>query len=290
MKDTCRIRGRLITEHDITVIREIVRKYFHKGRKHISRQLCHHWNWYQPNGNTKDMACREVLLFLDRQHLITLPPPLHSGNNDRRCIEPITLEEVPLEGTLKDHASLNLRLLSTPSEYKLWNRIVQSYHYQGYKIIVGHWLKYMAFIQGRPVACLGWGSAAWSVSSRDKWIGWSKEVKDKNLFKIVNNIRFLILPWVKVKYLASHLLSLNIRRIGRDWVERFGSPIYLGETFVEKDRFPGTCYKASNWINLGETKGSAKKGNSHTYHGKLKEVYVYPLCRGFRDELIRVQE
>lgn len=281
------IRGREITVQDIVIIRKIIKEHFYKGRKHISRQICYHWKWYQANGRTKDMACRYILLFLEKEGLIKLPPPLHSGNNEKRKIERIELDEISLNGTVKDYPSLRLELLSKTEEYKLWNRIIHSYHYQGYRVIVGKLLKYIAYIRNRPVACLGWGSAAWSIKARDIWIGWSKEVKDKNLCGIVNNIRFLILPWVKIKYLASYLLSLSVRRLPNDWLKRYGDPIYLLETFVEKERFKGTCYKAANWVYIGQTKGSAKRGSSHIYHGKIKKVFVYPLCKDFRYRLTR---
>ncbi len=136
-----------------------------------------------------------------------------------------------------------------------------------------------------PVACLGWGSAAWSLTQREAWIGWDKKTKDKNLGGIVNNIRFLILPWIKVKYLASHLLGLSAKRISRDWFEKYGESVYLLETFVETDRFKGTCYKAANWTYLGQTKGSSKRGSSHHYHGNIKDIYAYPLREDFRNKL-----
>jgi len=285
MGETWTIRGREINENDINFIRKVIGEHFHKGRKHISRQLCHYWRWYQPSGHTKDRACRDILLFLEKQNIIELPPRRNSGNNKRK-IEKIILKEAPLTGTVKHHPSLNLKLLTDSREHKLWKGIVDQYHYQGYRVIVGKSLDYIAFIDDKPVACLGWGSAAWSLIQREKWIGWDKKTKDKNLGRIVNNIRFLILPWVKVKYLASHLLSLSVKRIHRDWLERYGEPIYLLETFVEKERFSGTCYKAANWIYLGSTKGSAKRGASHYHHGNIKDIYVYPLCKDFREQLV----
>lgn len=267
------------------IIRQTIAQHYSKGRKHISREICHCWKWYQPSGHTKDRACRDILLFFEKEGLIKLPPGMNSGNNKDRVIEKIEMEEVCLEGIVKKHVPIELKLLSKPAEYKLWNRIVESYHYQGHQVIVGQSLKYMAYIEKRPVACLGWGSAAWSLASRDKWIGWGKEEKDRNLAKVVNNIRFLILPWIRIKYLASHLLSLNIRRIEEDWQQRYGGRIYLLESFVERERFKGICYRASNWTYLGYTKGSAKRGSSHTYHGNIKDVYVYPLCKDFRKKL-----
>jgi len=287
MKNKWIVRGRELNQKDIVYIRKAIGEHFSRGRKYISMEICHHWKWYQTSGHTKDRACRDILLFLEKQKLIKLPPPLRSGNNYNHKVKPIELNAKLLEGTVKDHPSLELKLLTNSKEYKLYNGIIQRYHYQGCKIIIGQSLRYMCFINDEPVACLGWGSAAWSLSCRDRWVGWSKEIKDKNLYKIVNNIRYLILPWVKIKYLASHLLGKITKRIQRDWYSQFGAKIYMLETFVEEDRFHGTCYKAANWIYLGRTKGSAKRGSLHTFHGNIKKIFVYPLCKDFRENLIK---
>lgn len=281
------IRGRELNQEDVAYIRKAVEEHFSKGRKHISREICHHWKWYQTSGHTKDRACRDILLFLEKQKLIKLPPSQNPGNNKNRKVTPVELKAKALEGTVKDHPGLELKLLTNPKEYQLYNGIIERYHYQGCKIIVGQSLRYMCFINEEPAACVGWGSAAWSLSCRDRWIGWNKEQKDKNLYKIANNIRFLILPWIKIKYLASHLLGLIGRRIQRDWYNQFGIKIYLLETFVEEERFHGTCYKAANWTYLGKTKGSAKRGSFHTFHGNIKKIFVYPLCKDFRQHLIK---
>ncbi len=143
----------------------------------------------------------------------------------------------------------------------------------------------MAFIDERPVACMGWGSAAWSVKSRDIFIGWDKSTKEKNLHFIVNNTRFLILSWVSVKYLASKVLALNTKSISHDWLKVYNYPLYLLETFVEKNRYKGTCYRAANWICVGQTKGTAKRGNDHLFHGNIKDVFLYPLKKKFREKL-----
>ena len=285
METKCIARGREITDEDIAVVGKLIKKYYHKGRKHISRQLAHHWKWYQANGQTKDMACRYILLFMEKQGLINLPPRLNSANNEKKKVEKIELEEVLLSGTVKEHPSLQLKILNKQREYTLWNRIVDSYHYQRHQIIVGKFLKYIVYINSDPVACLGWGSAAWSLKPRDEWIGWNKKEKDENLCGIVNNIRFLILPWVRIKYLASYLLGISAKRVPIDWERQYGHPIYLLETFVEKEKFSGTCYKAANWTYLGETKGSAKRGSNHRYHGNIKKIFTYPLCKDFRDKL-----
>ena len=233
------------------------------------------------------MACREVLLTLNRKGLITLPPRLNSANNDKRnrSIPVVEIDKSSLNGKLSDLAPVKVKLVrNTPLE-PLYNSLTQQHHYLGYRQIVGNHLKYIAFIDERPVACLGWGSATWSVKSRDSFIGWNKPTKEKNLHLVANNTRFLILPWVSVKCLASKLLGLTAKKIADDWLKIYNHPLYLLETFVEKDRFAGTCYKAANWICVGQTKGIAKKGHDHLFHGNIKDVYLYPLGKNFRKKL-----
>lgn len=281
------VRKRTITEVDLPLIQATVDRHWDKGRKHISKVLCWQWNWRQPNGRIKDMACRELLLTLSRQGFITLPPRLISAHNDKRdrFIPVVEIEQTPLQGKPSQLPPVKLTLIrNTPLE-PLYNSLVQQHHYLGYRQIVGNHLKYIVFIDDRPVACLGWGSAAWSVKSRDSFIGWDKSTKEKNIHFIANNTRFLILPWVSVKYLASKILALSAKRIFNDWPRVYNHPLYLLETFVEKDRFKGTCYKAANWMRVGQTKGTAKRGHDHLFHGKIKDVYLYPLRKDFREKL-----
>ena len=167
-----------------------------------------------------------------------------------------------------------------------YNSLVHYHHYLGYRQIVGNHLKYIAYIDKRPVACIGWGSAAWSVKSRDAFIGWDKKTKEQRLHFVANNTRFLILPWVKVKCLASKIMALNIRSISHDWMTVYHHPLFLLETFVEKSRFKGTCYKAANWINVGQTKGTAKSGHDHMVHGSIKDVLLCPIRKDFRRNLL----
>jgi hypothetical protein len=286
VKDSWIIRGRTVTHEDVDLIKQITQANLDRGRKHISRELCHAWKWYQPSGHTKDRAARDILLFLEAKNLIQLPPRINSANNHLKHPKKRSLREIPLSGTLKTHPKVELRLLKTARDYAFFNGVVAQYHYQGAKVIVGKSLRYCASIAGYPVAFLAWGSAAWSIESRDKWIGWTKEVKDRSLHKIANNIRFLILPWIRIKYLASHLIALSVKQVPHDWQRQFGSPVYLLETFVEEERFEGTCYKAANWTYLGKTKGSAKRGSFHDHHGNIKKIFVYPLTFDFRDRLM----
>jgi len=281
------IRKRTITEADLSPIQATINRYWDKGRKHISKVLCQEWNWRQPNGRLKDMACRELLLTLCRKGLITLPPRLISAHNDKRnrSIPLIEIEQIPLKGKPSEFKPVSLQLVRNSTLEPIYNSLIEQHHYLGYRQIVGNHLKYIAFIGDQPVACLGWGSAAWSVKSRDAFIGWDKAAKKNNLHLIANNTRFLILPWISIKYLASKVLALSAKRISNDWFEIYNHPLHLLETFVERDRFKGTCYKAANWICVGQTKGTAKKGHDHLFHGNIKDVYLYPLRKDFREKL-----
>ena len=233
------------------------------------------------------MACREILLTLHRKGLINIPPAKCSSNNDLRnkSIPVVDIDRSPMEGKLSDFGPVSIKLVRHTELEPLYNSLVHHYHYLGYQQIVGAHLKYMAFIDERPVACLGWGSAAWRVSSRDEFIGWDKPTKDTNLHFVANNTRFLVLPWVFLKCLASKVLALNVKRICEDWLNIYNHPLYMLETFVEKDRFKGTCYKASNWLCVGQTVGTSKRGNSHFAHGSIKDVFLYPLRKDFRKKL-----
>ena len=282
------IRKRTISQTDLKLIQDTLNEHWDKGRTQISKILCQKWNWVQPNGRLKDMACREILLTLYSKGLINLPPGKHDGRNLKRnrSIPIVEILQSPLEGKLSALPPVKLTLVRNTNLEPLYNSLLQQHHYLGYRQIVGNHLKYIAFINARPVACLGWGSAAWSVKSRDSFIGWDKSTKEKNLHFVANNTRFFILNWISVKYLASKVLALNAKRISDDWLKVYNHPLYLLETFVEKNRFKGTCYRAANWICVGQTKGTAKKGNDHLFHGNIKDVYLYPLRKDFRKKLM----
>jgi len=282
------IRKRTITNTDIVQIQATVNEHWTKGRKHISKVICRQWKWFQPNGRLKDMACRELLLTLSRKGLITLPPRLSSASNEKRnrTIPVVNIDQSPLQDTPANLRVVDLKLVRNTKLEPLYNSLIHQHHYLGYRQIVGNHLKYIAFINDRPVACLGWGSAAWKVKSRDSFIGWQPKTRRDNLHFVANNTRFLILPWISIKCLASKILALNARRISDDWLNTYHYPVYLLETFIEKNRFKGTCYKAANWILTGQTKGTAKKGHMHVTHGNIKDVYLYPLRKDFRKKLI----
>ena len=282
------IRKKTITAADLEFIQATINQNWNKGRTQISKILCQKWNWIQPNGRLKDMACREVLLTLCRMGLINYPPGIHNGHNEKRnlSIPLIKTNQTPIKSKLSNLQSVEIKLVRNTKLEPLYNSLVQEHHYLGFRQIVGNHLKYMAFIGDQPVACIGWGSAAWSIKSRDSFIGWDKTTKENNLHFVANNTRFLILPWVSVKFLASKILAINARRISDDWLKTYNQPLYLLETFVERNRFKGTCYKAANWIRTGQTKGIAKKGHDHLFHGNIKDVFLYPLRKDFRQKLL----
>ena len=276
------IRNRKITDQDLIFIQSVVHEHWDKGRTHISKILCQKWNWVQPNGSLKDMACRELLLTLHRKGLLDYPPPKYIPRNKKRVVNNIEVDTTPISCNISDLEPVQVKMVRHTDLEPLYDSLIDQYHYLGYVQIVGNHLKYMAFAGNTPVACIGWGSAAWAVQSREEFIGWTKPVKNKNLHFVMNNTRFLVLPWVTVKCLASKVLSLNIKRISSDWIKIYHYPLYMLETFVEQNRFVGTCYKASNWIRVGETKGTSKKGHKHLRHGKIKDVYLYPLNKNFK--------
>ena len=284
-------RGRHITPEVLCQINSVVNRYWDKGRTAISRQLCLLWDWRQENGTLKDQVCRLLLRRLEDKQLITLPPPkrgISNHPNRRYYIPPDPPPEYPsypLEGRVKDLSPVKLYMVRRTKDEALWNYLVYRYHYKSYRIIVGPHLKYLAYSGGAPIACLSWSASVFHIESRNLFIGWNHDARSKNIRHIANNNRFLILPWVRIKNLASHLLSLSARVIARDWETFYGYPIYLLETFVDKNLFAGTCYKAANWLPVGQTKGHAKKKARFYYHGQKKDVYVYPLVRDFRSLL-----
>ena len=281
-----RYRSRDLGPQDIWFIRRTIAQFYGKGRSHISRALCKAWGWVQPNGKLKEYAARDLLLRLEEKGFIELPPRLRPKNNLKRNTFAQTplFCNTPLEDLLSQYGEPSLQLV-TPSESYLWDYLVHHYHYLGRPSLVGEHLRYLAFLNGQVVACLGWASAAFKVEDRDQFIGWNIPTRHKHLCFIANNVRFLILPWVHIKHLASKVLALNLRRLSNDWQTIYGHPLYLAETFVDLSHFQGTCYQASNWIHVGLTKGSAKRGNRYHRHGQPKAIYLYPLHRNFRRKL-----
>ena len=289
---TIKLRGRSLADADIDVIRSIVEKHWSDGRSQISRLVCESLGWYQNNGRLKDRSCRDILRSLEQLGLLTLPPskskPIHPMTQVKHFLpENHPFSSSSMASVVINHiTSLSIVMVRWTKDAELWNSLVASYHYLGYTLIVGRHLKYIVYDKNTPVACLGWGDAAWHLKDRDTWIGWSGEARSRNIKFVINNVRFLILPWVRVPNFASFILSRGVKAATEDW-ERFYSirPILL-ETFVEKERFKGTCYRAANWIHVGLTKGYARRGYSYHNHQVPKNIFVYPLHPNTR-ELLR---
>jgi hypothetical protein len=282
-----RYRGRDLNAEDISFIQATILEYYAKGRTCISQQLCKSWQWVQPNGELKEYAARDLLLRLEEKGFIKLPPRIKLNNNlKKKTFAQIPFfQKTPINGSAGDYQQPCVELVNPQSSY-LWDYLIHHYHYLRLPTLVGEYQRHMVFIGSQPVACLAWASAAWKVKARDHFIGWDQPTKRKNLHLIVNNTRFLILPWVRIQYLASKVLSLSLRRLRADWEKTYDHPVYLAETFVDMARFNGTCYKAANWIKVGQTKGSAKKGNNYHYHDQPKAIYLYPLHPSFRRFLL----
>lgn len=288
MKQKLTIQGRVLTPSDIDFICRAIQKRWDKGRKFISRYICEQWGWVQPNGLLKDMACRGLLLRLESSGLILLPPRKRQANNHLRNRRPfsVQVDTTPIKATLKDISPIELRMVRGTEHEEMLKGLIGTYHYLGYNQIVGGHLKYIAFHKDRPLACIGWGAAAWKVSCRDNYIGWSQKMRQKGLHFVVNNSRFLILPWIRIPHLASHLLGMQSRVLSADWQKVYHHPVILLETFVDTERFQGTCYRAANWVYVGKTKGRGKYDRYHNSRRPVKAVFVYPLQKCFR----RMQE
>ena len=281
------IRGRHIGHEELDTIRHLLANNWQEGRSAISRLLCRHWDWRQANGLYKERACRVLLLKLEELGEIKLPPRMtesfrHAKRADRRNYE---YDSSELNGKVSEFGSLTIKMVRRTPDEGLWDHLIERFHYLGKPWIVGSYLKYLAYLDGRLVACLGWGSAAWKVGCRDEFIGWDRTAREGNLHKVVNNVRFLILPWVRVEHLASKVLATNIKVLQDDWQSFYQQPVALLETFVEKQRFKGTCYKAANWHCVGETKGRGKYDRFNKFAAPVKAVYLYPLAKNLKEAL-----
>jgi hypothetical protein len=288
-----RYRGRAVTSEDITFISSLIAEHPHDSRRALSVRLCEAWGWVQANGSPRDMVCRGLMLDLHRSGLIELPakrrfPPNPLGAERARAPKP-EVDHRPIEGALKSLGTLEIRRVGRTSEERLYNGLIEHYHYLGYCHPVGEQLKYVVFADGRPVACLGFSSAPRHIGCRDRFIGWTAEVRRKNLHLIAYNTRFLILPWVRVRNLASHLLSRTAKQVAGDWPAVYGHPIYLLTTFIDTERFPGTCYQAAGWIYLGMTTGRGKNDQTGKANRSIKAAWAYPLTDEFRTRLCVVE-
>ena len=278
-------RARTVTGKDITFIKALIAENPDDSRRALSKKLCRAWNWVQPNGALRDMVCRGLMLELHRAGYIRLPAKKCNPQNPfiwRKKPAKIETDKTPVRAELSHIRPLEFRQVRRSACEKLFNSLIEHYHYLGYCHPVGEQLKYIVYAHKRPIACLAWSSAPRHIGSRDRFIGWSKDVRTKHLHLLAYNSRFLILPWVRVPHLASHILGRMTRILPNDWNRIYRHRIHYLETFVDKTRFAGTCYKAANWIYLGDTTGRGK--NDHTYkpNRSIKAVWGYPLCKDFR--------
>ncbi|MGB2809161.1 MAG: Druantia anti-phage system protein DruA [Sedimentisphaerales bacterium] len=289
MQNVTVIQGRKIKPTDIQLIQQLLAENPSWGRSRLSLELCQQWNWRRPDQSPKDMACRSLLLKLGRAGQIVLPPRKGGSPNAlrNRSIPSIPHSTEEIDGNLKALVPLQVMPLSPRSDgYSLFQCLLSRYHYLGHKNTVGQNMRYLIRDRAaRPLACALFGSAAWKTAPRDAFIGWDPSTREKNLGLLTNNSRFLILPWVKVPHLASHILSRISRRVCSDWMAKYGHPIYLLETFVDRSRFRGTCYKAANWTLIGQTQGRSRNDRDRTTRVSAKDIYVYPLIKKFRREL-----
>ena len=288
MNKTTVIQGRTIAAKDIELINKLIDVNSSWGRTRLSKELCILWNFKDGNSGLKDMACRNLLLKLEKQKLITLPARKSGTNNAKRnsSIAYCLHSTLPVLAKLKTLTPLKIRLVEDTSKLCLFKCFLSAYHYLGFSGTVGENLKYMVYDKSdRPLACLLFGSAAWTAAPRDSFIGWDESARKKNLNFTTNNTRFLILPWVKVEHLASHILAKVSRRIKGDWQTKYGHPVYMLETFVECNRFTGTCYKAANWVCVGKTKGRSRNDRHYALNVPIKDIYLYPLVKRFREVL-----
>ncbi|MFO7878275.1 MAG: DUF4338 domain-containing protein [Desulfovermiculus sp.] len=281
-----KFRSREYSENDLKAIRQVISENFHLGRTQISCILARAWEWKQPNGKYKEFAVRDTLLRMQEAGLIELPPPLKRNNNKaNKLLRAPLFDQTGHTGLVKDLAGIEIRQ-ATGYTKLVWEYLLHRYHYLGCPKVVGEHFCQATMLGDQVIACLAWGSPAWKIAPRDQFIGWHEDTKRKNLHLVTSNVRFLIPPWIQVKHLASKVLALSLKSLGREREKLYGHPVYLAETFVDISRFQGTTYKAANWIYLGQTKGSAKRGNSYSFHGLKKAIYVYPLHAKFRRWLL----
>jgi len=284
-------RGRIITSADVAMIQQLIREHPGASRRALSEKLCEIWEWRQANGALRSMVCRGLMLMLHRAGVIELPPVHYRRHNpltQRERPQPVLIDTTRLCSSLKALGPLQFQQVRRTTEEPLFNSLMEQYHYLGYEQPVGEHVKFLVWAAGRPVACLAWCSAPRHLGSRDRFIGWNAQARRKNIRFIAYNTRFLILPWVEVKFLASHILSRMAMLLPQEWQRLYGHPIYFLETFVDPQRFRGTCYRAANWVVLGHTTGRGHNAPSKRITQPIKEVLGYPLTPLFRQRMAEV--
>jgi hypothetical protein len=278
----------VVTTDDIASIRRLIAENPGASRRRLSEKLCEAWQWKQANGALRDMVCRGLLLMLHRAGEIQLPPIRFKTLNPfvlRATPAPMLIDMTPIAGALKELQPVELQQVRRTGDEPLFNSLMEQHHYLKYEQPVGEHLKYLAWAHGRPIACLAWSSAPRHLGSRDRYIGWNAEARRRNIRFIAYNTRYLILPWVTVPHLASHLLGRMAAILSDDWQRMYQHPIYFAETFIDPGRFRGTCYRAANWQLLGLTTGRGKNDQTNKPNRPIKEILGLPLTPRFREYL-----
>jgi hypothetical protein len=278
--------GRHFSPDELQTIRRLIEDNPHANRAQLSRQVCVLFDWLKPNGELKDMTCRVAMLRMQADGLFTLPAaqrraPCQPEYLATAATDPQSL----LTNPVHELPPLQLRQVAGSAHSRLWNEYIARYHYLGYTPLAGSQSRYFVFAGERLVALLSFGASAWKLAARERFIGWQEDQRQRNLPLVVNNARFLILPWIQSKGLASKILSLIHRQLPNDWLARYGYRPVLLETFVETPRHRGTCYQAANWIKVGQTTGRGKKSSSRKPILPIKDIWLYPLHKNFRSIL-----
>ena len=280
------LRRRVIQPADLALIRQLIEAEGALGRSHLSNRLCALWDWRQANGRFRQIACRDLLRRLETKGLIRLPPPLCAARRAgyRNATRPPELgDTVALDGPLAEfRPQLKLELVREAGQARIFAGLIGAYHYLGYQQATGAQLKYLVWSADRPLACLSYGPAAWKVAPRDRYIGWSAPARQAHLDWVVNHDRFLIVPDVTIRHLASYVLAATLSRLRADWQAVYGHDLALAETFIEADRFRGRCYAAANWVCVGQTQGRGRHDRTFAQALPVKTVWVYPLRADFR--------
>jgi Domain of unknown function (DUF4338) len=283
------VRRRRIDPEDLDQIRRLIAQEGQRGRSHISNQLCELWDWRQANGHFRQIACRDLLRRLEAKGLIELPPMLAGVRRPgytKRVRTPELLDRAPVQGSMgmAGH-QITVELVQGREQAQLFTGLIDTYHYLGYQPATGARLQYLARHNSQPIACLSFGPAAYKVAPRDQWIGWNQERRQERLSWLVNNDRFLVLPWIQVRGLASFLLSQCVHRLPTDWRQVYGHDLALAETFIQRDQFMGACYSAANWHYVGSTRGRGRNDLFNQRAAPPKSIWLYALRKDFREVL-----
>jgi hypothetical protein len=284
MDTVLRYRGREVRHDHVAFIRQLIADDPQLTRRALSRKVCEAWGWVQANGTPCDAVCRGLMLQLHRAGHVSLPPArwVHKQAPRRTVLVPVEVAPAPLAAPLSEVGTLSIRQVRRTPEEALVNSLIAQHHYLGYTRPVGEHLEYLVTARDQPIACFCWSSAPRHLGPRDRYIGWSRAARKVNIRFVAYQSRFLILPWVKVPHLASHLLGCLSRRLSTDWEKVYAHPIYFTETFVDPALYRGTCYRAANWTYLGMTTGRGKDDHTNAVNRSLKQLLGYPLVKDFR--------